>query len=83
MVYFKKTQPAPKSLAVEKDKKSGVYNQEDVLELLQNDFENKCYICEQKAPISINIEHFKPHFSGKFWDLKFDWNNLFFRLRAL
>lgn len=78
MIYFEKTQPAPQSLAIEKNKKSGVYNQDDVLELLYRDFKNKCYICEQKAPISINIEHFKPHLSGKFWDLKFDWSNLFF-----
>lgn len=77
MVYFEKTQPAPDSLATEKAKKSGQYNGSDVLELLKSDFKNKCYICEQKAPTSINVEHFKPHLGGKYLDLKFDWNNLF------
>jgi hypothetical protein len=32
-------------------------------------------ICENKAPVSINVEHFKPHLNKK--DLKFDWDNLF------
>jgi uncharacterized protein (TIGR02646 family) len=76
MVYFAKSQQAPGSLAVEKRKANGSYRQEDVLAQLQNDFHNKCYLCEQKEPTSINIEHFAPHRNDK--DLKFDWNNLFF-----
>jgi len=78
MVNYTKTQPAPTSLAREKVKKSGKYNEEDVLEQLKNDFHNKCYICEDKGPSSINVEHFQPHYNGKLLDLKFDWNNLFF-----
>jgi hypothetical protein len=75
MVYLEKSQPAPTSLAVEKQKANGDYKKEDVLERLKNDFKNKCYICELKAPTSINVEHFKPH-KGDI-DKKFDWNNLF------
>jgi len=77
MVYFEKTQSAPASLAVEKAKTNGDYRQPDVLALLQSDFKNKCYLCEEKEPTSINIEHFVPH-KGKNKDLEFDWNNLFF-----
>jgi uncharacterized protein (TIGR02646 family) len=75
MVYLEKSQPAPTSLAVEKQKANGDYKKEDVLERLKKDFKNKCYICEFKAPTSINVEHFEPH-KGDI-DKKFDWNNLF------
>ncbi|MDR0603116.1 MAG: HNH endonuclease [Bacteroidales bacterium] len=75
MVYLEKSQPAPASLAVEKQKTSGDYKKEDVLERLKNDFKNKCYLCELKAPTSINVEHFEPHKGDM--DKKFDWNNLF------
>lgn len=76
MVNYSKSQPPPASLATEKVKgKSGKYNKPDVLERLENDFYNKCYICEQKAPISINVEHLKSHRGNL--DLKFDWSNLF------
>jgi hypothetical protein len=76
MVFNPKSQPAPACLAIEKAKRNGNYNCGDVLERLQEDFKNKCYICEQKAPISINTEHFVAH-RGNI-DLKFDWNNLFY-----
>lgn len=76
MVYFEKSQPAPSCLAVEKAKKSGTYRCEGVATTLQADFKNKCYLCEQKGPTSINIEHFIPHRDDI--HLKFDWSNLFF-----
>ena len=76
MVYFEKTQPAPASLAVEKAKTSGTYRQHDVLALLQNDFKNKCYLCEIEGLTSINVEHFVPHKGNR--ELEFDWNNFFF-----
>jgi len=76
MIYFKKSQPAPNCLEEEKSKKSGKYDCGCVLERLKNDFKNKCYICESKAPTGINVEHFKSHQGDV--DLKFDWNNLFF-----
>jgi len=75
MVFFEKSQPAPESLAMEKVKVNGNYNQPDVVERLKNDFKRKCYICEFKSTTN-NIEHFVPH-KGDI-DLKFDWNNLFF-----
>ncbi len=75
MVFFEKSQPAPACLAIEKSKKSDTYNCGDVLTRLKEDFKNKCYICEYKEPISINIEHFRPHKKDK--NLMFDWDNLF------
>lgn len=75
MIYFEKSQPAPECLEKEKLKVSGDYKCGCVLERLQNDFKNKCYICESQAPTTINVEHFKSHQGDV--DLKFDWNNLF------
>jgi len=74
MVFFDKSQPAPASLAIEKAKANGSYNQPDVVEMLKNDFKRKCYICEFKSTTN-NIEHLVPHKGNK--DLMFDWNNLF------
>jgi hypothetical protein len=76
MIFQAKTQPAPPCLSVEKAKANGTYNCDGVLELLKADFKNKCYLCEDKEPHSINTEHFVPH-RGNI-DLKFDWNNLFY-----
>lgn len=76
MVHLPKTQPGPPCLEVEKTKANGTYHCEGVLERIQKDFKNKCYLCEDKAPLSINIEHFRPHRGDK--ELKFDWNNLYY-----
>ncbi|MDR1190103.1 MAG: HNH endonuclease [Verrucomicrobiales bacterium] len=76
MVHFPKSPSAPKSLAEEKNKVSGKYNCADVIEQLQKDFKNKCYICEDKEPHAINVEHFIPHKGDA--ELKFQWANLFF-----
>ncbi|MCG3688683.1 HNH endonuclease [Aliarcobacter butzleri] len=75
MIYFEKSLIAPISLEEEKSKSSGTYNTEEVIERLKEDFHNKCYICEQKEPLSINIEHFIAH-KGNI-DLKFSWENLY------
>jgi|SRR6218665_176748 len=75
MVYVKKSQPAPDCLEIEKAKANGDYKCANVLERIKDDFKNKCYICEDKEPTSINVEHFRPHKGDK--NLKFDWNNLF------
>ena len=75
MINVKRSQPAPKCLSKEKLKKSGDYKCGDVIERLQEDFHNKCYLCEEKEPSTINVEHLKPH-RGNI-ELKFDWNNLF------
>lgn len=76
MINVEKSQPAPECLAQEKLKKDGDYGCKDVRLRLKHDFFNKCYICEEKAPSSIVIEHFIAH-EGDL-NLKFDWNNLFF-----
>lgn len=88
MIYFEKFPTAPDCLEAEKSKElekeqglrktGGKYDCGCVLERLQKDSKNKCYICESKAPTTIHIEHFKPHHQGKNIELKFDWNNLFF-----
>ncbi len=69
MVYFEKSQPAPESL-------STGYNTPEVVNRLEEDFHNKCYICEQKAPTNINIEHFKS--KQNYSSLTKNWDNLFF-----
>jgi hypothetical protein len=75
MINILKSMPPPTCLEKEKKKAKGDYKCGDVLERIKNDFKNKCYLCEYKAPPSINVEHFVPHKGDK--DLKFDWNNLF------
>jgi HNH endonuclease. len=75
MVHFEKSQPAPDCLEFEKCKKNGNYKCGTVLERIKNDFKNKCYICEYKEPITINVEHFIPHEGDN--ELKFSWDNLF------
>ena len=75
MLFFEKSQPAPACLKIEKKKANGDYKCGDVLPRLKKDFKNKCYICEQKEPTSINVEHFIPHKGDS--ELKFSWDNLF------
>lgn len=62
-------------LEKEKSKASGTYNIKKVFDVLVKEFYNKCYICENKEPSSLNIEHFEPHRGDE--DLKFKWENLF------
>jgi len=75
MIYFEKSQPAPDCLALEKTKAAGDYKCQGVLQRLKDDFCNKCYICEKAEPLSINVEHFRPHRGDQ--ELKFSWENLF------
>jgi len=75
MVYFEKSNPAPVCLEVEKAKANGDYKCDNVLEKIKTDFKNKCYICNYKEPVTINVEHFRPHKGDK--NLKFQWENLF------
>jgi len=76
MINVIKTQPAPLCLEKNKNSKSDEYSCEGVKEQLVKDFNNKCYICEEKDKDTI-VEHFKSHRQGKNRDLMFDWNNLF------
>lgn len=75
MVYFEKSQPSPECLEGEKIKANGDYKCDNVLDVIKTDFKNKCYICEYKEPVTINVEHFRPHKGNV--DLKFQWENLF------
>ena len=77
MINIVKSQPAPACLAVEKAKANGTYRCGDVLSRLVIDFFNKCYLCGEHAPSSLNIEHFLAHHQGKNRNLLFDWLNLF------
>ncbi|MEC0259736.1 HNH endonuclease [Paenibacillus lautus] len=68
--------PAPPILEQRKKTKSNDYRIKEVVERVRDDFKNKCYICEYKAPPTINVEHFIPHRGNR--DLMFDWNNLYY-----
>lgn len=51
------------------------YTADDIIDQLEHDSGNKCYICELAKLPDINVEHLHPHHGDP--DLKFDWNNLF------
>jgi hypothetical protein len=55
----------------------GDYGCDDVRERLEADFAGKCYICEDDTATKLVVEHFKPHHKGRFLNLKFSWENLF------
>lgn len=61
----------PPSLA---DKKE--WTGADVVSSLRKIFHDKCYICETKDPLSLNVEHFFAHQDDE--EKKFEWSNLFF-----
>jgi hypothetical protein len=52
------------------------YSSTDVIEALVIIFHNKCYICETKEPLSLNVEHFVSHQGDPV--KMYDWNNLFY-----
>ena len=72
MFRVTRTRPAPASLASRKS-----YSEEDVLVELRKIFYEKCYLCESRSLVHLNVEHLKPH-KNKNKALKFDWNNLFY-----
>lgn len=72
MIKINRSQPAPASLS-----SRTTYNDFDVVNRLKIDFYNKCYICEITNLQDPEVEHLKPHKSGTYLDLKYDWNNLF------
>ena len=77
MIHIERSYPAPTSLAEESQKANGLYNKEDVVKRLKDDFFNKCYICELKGLQDPEVEHLLPHKNGKYPERKFDWDNLF------
>lgn len=71
MFNVSRSAQTPASLAAKRS-----YTEPDVLDALNSIFLGKCYICETKDPLSLNVEHFEAHQGDV--DKKFDWNNLFF-----
>lgn len=65
-----RSMPAPGSLLTHKK-----YDGDDVHSALQECFHEKCYLCETKKPLDINIEHFDPHMGDII--KKFSWDNLY------
>lgn len=57
------------------------YNIESVNQALKEIFHGKCYICENKAVTSYQIEHLVPHRGDK--TLKYDWKKLILELCTL
>jgi hypothetical protein len=77
VINITKSSTIPNSLSIEKAKSSSEnYRSEDVIQQLKTDFHNKCYLCGDYAPSTINVEHFVPHRGNR--DLMFDWFNLFY-----
>ena len=78
MVKIERTPIPPRSLAIESQKANGNYSERDVIEQLQKDFHDKCYICELKYLTDVQVEHLRPHHNRRLKERVFDWNNLFY-----
>lgn len=78
MIRIERTPTAPASLSYEATLVNGSYNREDVVIQLQEDFHNKCYICEIQPVQDPEVEHLLPHKGRSIKERVFDWNNLFF-----
>jgi hypothetical protein len=77
MVNFTKSETPPACLAIEKAKPSSEnYRCGDVVAKVADDFQDKCYLCEDKNIHNINVEHFEAAKGNR--DKMFDWKNLFF-----
>lgn len=76
MINLAKTYPEPADLARARTIASGTYRTDGVVDLLEKDFHNKCYLCGQKAPTGINIEHFEEHRGDRTHEMA--WHNLYF-----
>lgn len=78
VVKIERNPVPPPSLAVEKQKATGVYNKSDVILRLKEDSHDKCYICELGGLSDPEVEHLKPHHGRTIPERVFDWNNLFY-----
>ena len=67
MINVKRNEAAPVELA----NNSFVGSKEALIRM----FFGKCYLCETKDAVGLEIEHFKPQ--NQFPELTYDWNNLF------
>ena len=72
MVKINKSE-LPQDIVIDNEKD---YRSEKVISILRKDFYNKCYICEEKKPTSINVEHL--HSCKNNRQLKYKWENLFY-----
>ena len=79
MIRIDRRNTAKVQLAIEDLQKAceseTAYNTEKVNAALIETFHGKCYICENKAATSYQIEHLIPHRGKK--ELKYNWENLF------
>jgi hypothetical protein len=76
MINYEKSTPSPECLTQQLANTGNNYRCGDVIPRLKTDFKNKCYLCEEKEPSTINVEHFIPHKGNR--NLMLDWNNLFY-----
>jgi hypothetical protein len=63
--------PLPPEISIRSERD---YHSDVVFDLLARDCRNKCYICEDKEPTALNVEHRVSHKGDP--ALKYDWNNL-------
>ena len=70
MFNVERPELSPASLAERRS-----WTSSDVLDSLHKAFHDKCYICETKDPLSLNVEHFDAHQDDV--DKMYDWHNLF------
>lgn len=73
MFSFKKTDRTFPELTSKEE-----YASMEIYEQLIEDSFYKCYLCGEKQEDNkdVEVEHFIPHESGKYLDLKYDWSNL-------
>jgi hypothetical protein len=72
MVRIKRS-PLPFDITIKCEKD---YQSNPVFGIIRDDFFDKCYICEDKSPTSINVEHRVAHKGND--SLKYDYSNLFY-----
>jgi len=70
MVKLNKS-PLPDSVEIKCEQD---YRSDPIFSLIRNDCHNKCYICEEKEPTGLQVEHRIAHHGNDM--LKYDWNNL-------
>ncbi len=79
MIYFQKSNSPECQELLDEARNSDrepVYRGGPVYERVKSDFHEKCYLCEDDTPTSIQMEHFEPHKNDL--EKKYDWNNLFY-----
>ena len=70
MVKLNKS-PLPDNIEIKTEEN---YRSDPVFSIIKNDCNNKCYICEEKEPTGLQVEHRIAHKGDE--ALKYDWSNL-------